>query len=99
MDLHMIYEVHIATPPSPPHTHACVRSSCPSHLGDAKVTQLEQPTAGHEDILALDVAVEDLAVVHVLQAEADLGVRRACKSRIRVAGTRGKSVGNAERLC
>lgn len=40
---------------------------------NAEVAELDDVLLGNEDILALDVSVEDFAIVDVLQAEADLG--------------------------
>ena len=41
-------------------------------LGDAEVAQLDGVAAREEDVLRLEVAVDDLAVVHVLDGQADL---------------------------
>lgn len=42
------------------------------HSRDAEIAQLDDVRACQEYILALDVSVQDLAVVHMLQTEADL---------------------------
>lgn len=44
----------------------------PSYLGDAEVPELYDPRARKEDVLRLEVAVEDLAVMDVLQGQSRL---------------------------
>lgn len=41
--------------------------------GYSEISQLEGVVFGNKNILAFDVAVEDLAVMHVLDRQADLG--------------------------
>lgn len=41
-------------------------------LGDAEVSQFDRVGGCEEDVLRLEVAVDDLAVVDVLDREADL---------------------------
>ena len=42
------------------------------HACNPKVAELDQVVAGEEDVLRFEVAVKDLAVVHMLDGEAQL---------------------------
>ena len=42
------------------------------YLCDPEVTELDHAFGGEEDVLRLEVAVQDLAVMHVLHREANL---------------------------
>lgn len=54
----------------PATTVPCItRNRLPSYLGDAEVPELNDPRAREEDVLRLEVAVEDLAVMDVFQGQ------------------------------
>ena len=52
--------------------HTRGRQALVHHLGDAKVAELEESRRGDEDVLRLEVAVQDAALVHVVQRERQL---------------------------
>ena len=53
-------------------TNILKKNSPPQSFRDAKVSQFEELRGGHEDVLGLEVAVEDLVLVQVRQGESDL---------------------------